>query len=199
MINKLNEYQNKYLTFKSKEVIKSIESGLLTGIRDNKGNLKDGYIKYYNNVLYRYNKLLDEIKIINNSFFNDNPEYINKPIILYRGLQINIEQLNNMQLNNEQDQFKKNHYKYNDTIPTSYSFDRKKAMGFITDNGVLLKYKCYDKSKIILNYNNFELNESEVILQPNNYKIINKNKLIHKYLWKNNYEKFNYYQFDITL
>jgi hypothetical protein len=179
MIHKLYEFQNKYLTYKSKFIIKSIESGLFTGIRNTDGNLKDQYIKYYNNNIDKYNTVLDEIKGINKSFFELNPYYKNEPIYLYRGIQ---SELNN---------------KYIDYIPSSYSYNKDTAMGFIIESGTLLKYICLDKSEIILNCNSCKLNEYEIILPPQNYIIKNKTKHIYNYIWKNNKEKFWYNKVDI--
>ena len=172
MIHKLYEFQNKYLTNNSKFIIKSIESGLFTGIRNTDGNLKDQYIKYYNNNIDKYNTVLDEIKGINKSFFELNPYYKNEPIYIYRGVQSKLTNI------------------YNDYIPTSYSFNKDTAMGFIIEGGTLLKYLCLDKSKLILNFNKNKLNEYEIILPPQNYIIKNKINNIYNYIWKNNKEKF---------
>ena len=171
MINKLNYFQNKYLTKESKRIIKSIESGLFTGIRNNNGDIKLNYIKHYNNNINKYNLVLNEIQKINKLFFKLHSEYINKPIILYRGLQNNIN------------------YKYNDYIPTSYSYNKKKAIDFILNDGTLLKYKCYDKNNLIINISNPELNEYEIILPPNKYNIV-KHKITNYYLTYKN-EKYS--------
>lgn len=170
MINKLKKFQDTFLSIKSKRTIKSIESGLFTGIRDNLGNIKLKYIKHYNKNIIKYNLLLKEINKINYKFFKNYPEYKNEYIILYRGIK---SKLND---------------KYIDIIPTSFTFKKRIAYNFLLDDSTLLKYKCYDKKNIIINFTNDILNEYEIILPPCNYNIIKKsNKFINC-----NHNNFNY-------
>ena len=147
MLHKLYYFQSKNLSSKCKFILKSIESGLFTGIRNKDGTIKKKYINYYNKNIRNYKILLKEIQSINRLFFEYNPEYKNTEIILYRGLEAKVN---------------KDFKEYIDLIPTSFSYNYNCAMNFVTEDGTLLKYvfnNINTKYNMILNFTDDNLNE----------------------------------------
>jgi len=180
MLKKLYYFQSKHLSSKCKTILKSIESGLFTGLRNKDGSIKKKYINHFINNIKKYNMLLNEIKNINKLFFKLYPEYINTEIILYRGLEAQVN---------------KDFKEYTDLIPTSFSYNYNSAMNFVTENGTLLKYICNNiniKYNMILNFTDDDLNEYEVILPDNTYKIKNINNKKYFYLYNKIRDKFCY-------
>ena len=155
MLNRLYQYQKSTISKKLNKFIKSIDSGLFTGIRNNDGSIKELYIKHANTYLIKYNFYLKTINMINNSFVK---KYnFTDTIKLYRGINAKLDD------------------KYIDKIPTSFTFNKNKAFDFILDNGILLEYNCQNLNDMIINISDDDvLNEYEVILPPNKYNIIKK-------------------------
>ena len=178
MFKNLYFFQQNNINDNIKKFIKSIDSGIFTGVRDNNGEIIDKFKKHSSKNLFKYNRILKTIKKINNSYFHkknikqdinqdikqdinkDTKQDTNQDIVLYRGI--------NSKLNDT----------YIDLLPTSFTFNKDKAFDFIFDNGILLEYhfcNINNLNNIIVNINNNEiLNEYEVILPPNKYKIIKK-------------------------
>tara|TARA_A100001015_G_scaffold320612_1_gene447630 strand:- start:3341 stop:3892 length:552 start_codon:yes stop_codon:yes gene_type:complete len=181
MLFELYKFQRKNLSCKDKTFIKSIDSGIFTGLRNKKGLLKEEYKVFYEKNYKIYSKLRHKINKINKDFFNIHTQYRNKQVILYRGLDIFVN-------------------KYEDIIPTSYTCKKKVGLNFLLDNTSLLKYKCNNLLDLIINFNeNEELNEYEIILPPQKYKINNYINKKHTYKINNEEVSFNYIESEIGI
>ncbi len=159
---KLNNYQNNNIN-NIENYKKSISSGLFQNYKNNNGiitplnkekkkNLKDKLNYYF--------ELMDKLKIINQQFLYNNPEYKYKYFYLSRGI---TTESNNKTILNE-------------LLPSSFSYNSTVSNNFIYPTGILKTLKIstnYPYLLIILSED--ILNEYEVLLPPHdiNYTEMN--------------------------
>lgn len=158
---RLYEFQRTKINEIDRKLIDSIDSGFFTGIKNSNGMLKRIYDNdKYHKAINKFDELLNQYNIYKNDFF-DKPEnryFLNKKIVIYRGMVFSKE--NNLV----------NKYKYNEIIPTSFTYDLKIAQGFsisteIKPHSVILLYLIDTNTNMILNFNSKpELNEKEILL-----------------------------------
>ena len=171
----LAKFQRKHLSKETIYFIKSIESGLFTGIRNNKGEIREDVNK--SNLaknMKRYSEISKEIEDINYLFCKQNNLIVGHDIQIYRGINCSPT-------------------RYNDIVPTSWSFNKEIAINFSYDKGSVLIQDIQLTLPIIVNITEGDLNEFEIILPPTNYRLL---KIYDgKHIFKDDNEEYKFNQF----
>ena len=158
---RLYEFQRNNINIIYRKLIDRIDSGFFTGIKKSNGSIKEIYdIDTYHIAINNFNELLNQYNKYKKHFFDipENKVFLNRKIVIYRGMVLSKENIN------------LNGFRYNEYIPTSFTYDLEIAKGFsisteIKPHSIILIYLIDTESNMILNFNsNPELNEKEIIL-----------------------------------
>jgi len=156
---KLNNYQNNNIN-NIENYKKSISSGLFKNYKNNNGiiiSLNKEKKKKLKDKLNYYFELIDKLKIINQHFLYNNPEYKYKYFYLSRGI---TTESNNKTVLNE-------------LLPSSFSYNSTVSNNFIYPNGILKTLKISTHYPYLLIIPNEDiLNEYEVLLPPHDINYI---------------------------